>query len=632
MLLALATIFSSAEAAPPAAPVNLRTEQLPNPLGIGKRNPRLSWQFSGSERGSSQLAYRVQAAADLASLHAGQPLLWDSGKVASDESVHVTYGGPPLQSMNTVWWRVKYWDRVGGESPWSEPARFETGLLNVSDWSAEWIRPIPAESESLEFPVSLLRTEIVVDKPVASARVYATALGLYEMEINGRRVGDEVLTPGWTPYDRRLLYQTYDVTSLLRPGANALGVSLGDGWYRGELIRNSRNVFGRERAALVQLHVRYTDGSSAVFGSNANWKSGVSPILFSGIYDGETYDARLEKTGWSEPGYDDRDWNGVRPLDHPKSILVAPESPPIRRIQEITPVAILRTPAGETVFDFGQNMVGWVRLRVRGPAGTKIVLRHSEMLDAQGNFYTESLRGAAQTVTYIMKGGSDEDFEPHFTFQGFRYVAVDGLPGEPALHDLTGIVIHSDLETAGHWESSNRWLNQLQSNIVWSQRGNFVGIPTDCPQRDERLGWTGDAQVFARTAAYNMNVAGFFTQWLHDLAADQRADGSVPWVVPDITSRGMDTLANAAAGWGDAAVIIPWTMYMFYGDKQLLTEQYASMKGWVDYVHTRTEGLIWKKGHQFGDWLAYAAPSDEARQYPGATTSLDFIGTAFFAH
>jgi alpha-L-rhamnosidase len=352
----------------------------------------------------------------------------------------------------------------------------------------------------------------------------------------------------------------------------------------------------------------------------------------SEIYHGETYDARLEAPGWTRAGFDDAAWTGVAVADYRKDTLVASAAPPVKRIEELRPVKVLRTPAGDTVLDLGQNMVGWPRLHVQGPAGTTVTLRWAEVLDKAGNFYTENLRDAKQTVRYTLKGGGPETFEPHFTFFGGRYVAIDGYPGEPTLDSLKGVVIHTELPPGGSFESSSAILNQLQHNIRWGQKGNFLDVPTDCPQRNERMGWTGDAQAFARTAAFNYDVAAFFTKWLGDVAADQYENGSVPHVIPDALTR-PGSPAAGATGWADAAVIVPWTLYLSYGDRRILETQYSSMTRWLDYVRGRAgEDWIWDGDFHFGDWLAYTAPSREARSYPGATTSKDLIATAFFAH
>jgi len=618
-----ASVALAAAAGAPPSVTRLRCEYKVDPLGIDAAQPRLSWQLRSTERGVLQSAYQVQVTG-------GGKTVWDTGKVASDRSVHVPYAGPALESSRRYTWRVRVWDGSGRTSAWSPSASWEMGLLKPEDWRARWIETAADEDPKVSQPAPMLRGAFTVKGKVRSARAYLTSLGLYELEINGRRVGDQVLTPGWTSYGKRLQYQTYDVTAHLRPGANVVGATLGDGWYRGNLAyRNQRNLYGQRLALLCQLRLEYDGGRVETVGTDGTWKSATGPIRMSDIYNGETYDARMERPGWSTPGYDDRDWVPVRLVEPAKRALVAPAGPPVRKIEEVKPVKILRTPAGETVVDMGQNMVGYVRLKVKGPAGTSVTLRHVEVLDKAGNVYTANLRAAKQQVTYVLKGGAEEVYEPHFTFQGFRYVAVEGWPGELTLDGVTGVVVHSDMAVTGQLTTSNPMLDQLQHNIRWGQKGNFVDVPTDCPQRDERLGWTGDAQVFSRTAAFNMDVAGFFTKWLGDVAADQQEDGAVPFVIPDVLSengRG----ASASAAWADAATIIPWTMYLSYGDTRLLERQYPSMKAWVEYMRRQAgEKALWNSGFHFGDWLAFATTASD---YPGATTGKDLIATAFFAH
>ena len=624
---ALAVLLPASVVAQPSL-ARLRTEYKVNPLGIDVRQPRLSWELTSAERGVVQAAYQVRVATAPNGLE--RRPLWDSGRVESDASIHRVYAGPPLQSRQRYYWQVRVWDGTGRVSPWSDPAWWETGLLNAGDWQARWITPETQADPAKPQPSPMLRATFRLEGNIVSARAYVSALGLYEMELNGRRVGDQVFTPGWTSYDTRLQYQAYDVTDLLARGENAVGVVLGDGWYRGTLAwEGNRNIYGKQLAALVQIEVTYRGGRRQVVASNATWKVSTGPILMSDIYAGEHYDARLEKAGWTRAGFSDADWGRVQELAPRKEPLIAPAGPPVRKTEEVKPVKILRTPQGDTVFDMGQNMVGWVRLTVSGAAGTTITLRHAEVLDAAGNFYTTNLRKAAQTVRYTLKGGGPETYEPHFTFQGFRYVAVDGLPGQPSLDQLTGIVIHSDTPMTGRFETSNPLINRLQQNIVWGQRGNFLDVPTDCPQRDERLGWTGDAQVFARTAAFNADVAGFFTKWLGDMRADQKADGAVPHVIPDVLTRNRPA-GGGATGWADATVIVPWTMYLVYGDAGILETHYESMKKWIGYMRQQAgESALWRKGEHFGDWLAYATTRSD---YPGATTDKDLLATAHFAY
>jgi alpha-L-rhamnosidase len=620
-----------AAAPEPLRVVSLRTEYKENPLGLDARKPRLSWQLRSSGRGVVQSAYQIRVARSARGLGGGGDQVWDSGRVTSDESTQRAYDGQPLRSGQRYHWQVRVWDGGGKPSEWSAPAWFEMGLLDAADWRASWIEPDLPEDVKTTGPSPMLRREFKAKGGIERARAYVTSHGLYEMQLNGQRVGDEVFTPGWTSYNKRLQYQTYDVTPLIKSGDNAMGVTLGNGWYRGFLAwQDRRNIYGDRLALLCQIKITYKDGSEETVGTDGDWKASTGPIVMSEIYHGETYDARLEKAGWATVGFADGAWSKVKVADQRKDDLITPAGPPVRKIDELKPVKVMKTPAGETVVDLGQNMVGWVRLKAQGPAGTTITLRHAEVLDKAGNFYTENLRAAKATMQYTMKGGGPETFEPHFTFFGFRYVAVAGYPGEVTPESLTGIVIHSDMARTSEFETSKALVNQLQHNIIWGQKGNFLDVPTDCPQRDERLGWTGDAQAFSRTAAFNMDVAGFFTKWLKDVAADQFPSGSVPHVVPNVLPDFEGQSPGGAAGWADAAVIIPWNMYLSYGDKRVLETQYDSMVKWVNYEKTRAgDDYIWDGDFHFGDWLAFAS---NASDYPGATTGKDFIATAFFAH
>lgn len=607
----------------------LLTEYRTNPVGTDIARPRLSWRLESDVRNTMQAAYQLQVATSEKSLAAGSALLWDSKRVSSDASIFRPYEGPALQSATRYFWRVRVWDAAGRVSAWSTPAFWETALLDAAQWSAKWIGPPAAANDSAGAPAPLLRRSFTVKGAVRAARVYITARGLYELHLNGTRIGEDYFTPGWTSYSKHLQYQTYDVTRALVQGENAIGAMLGDGWYRGYLgFTGRKHDYGTKVALLAQLEIKYTDGRTERVTSDANWKMSTGAVTFADIYRGESYDARLEKAGWDRAAYNDASWRSVEIAESTNAALIAPVSEPVRRTMEVKPIAILTSPSGQTIYDLGQNITGWVKLRVRGSAGRTITLRHAEVLDKAGNLYTDNLRDAYQTDRYTLKGGGDEVWEPHFTYHGFRYVHVSGLDA-PTIANVTGIVVHSDLATTGTFVTSDTMLNKLQRNIVWGQRGNFLDVPTDCPQRDERLGWTGDAQVFARTASFNMNVSGFFSKWLGDLAADQHPGGSVPWVIPNPLG-GDSTRYAAAAGWGDASTVVPWTMYRMYGDRGLLERQYASMTQWVNYEQRRAgTGLIWSKDDHFGDWLAWH--SDDAG-YPGATTGKDFIATAYLAH
>jgi alpha-L-rhamnosidase len=609
----------------------LRCEYKIDPVGIDIAKPRLSWQIESTEKNVMQTAYEVQVALSEKDL-AREKVIWDSGAVKSDASVGMEYTGPALGGEKSYFWHVRVWDNHGNTSTWSTPAKWEMGLLESKDWKAAWVTPNLQEDETRSNPAPLLRKGFALSakKKIEQARLYASAMGLYEMHLNGKRVGDEYFTPGWTAYDFRFQYQTYDVSGLLKPGVNCLGAMLGDGWYRGHMaFAGKRNNYGKKVALLAQLVVTYSDGTQEVIGTDETWKASTGAVLLSDIYDGETYDARLQKEGWDTTTYDDKDWNGVTQIEAPHAKLVASAGPPVKKIEEVKAVRVLRTPAGDTVVDMGQNMVGWVKFRVSAPAGNTLTLRHAEVLDKDGNFYTENLRAAKQTIRYTSRGAGPEEFEPHFTFQGFRYVAVSGWPGELKPEDFTGIVVHSAIERTGDFETSNPMLNQLEHNILWGQKGNFLDVPTDCPQRDERLGWTGDAQIFAPTASFNFETVEFYEKWLKDLALDQQDDGAVPHVIPNILTHTTRKGDAASSGWADVSVVVPWTVYQAFGDRRVLEEQYPSMKAWVEYMRKQAgDKYLYNTGFTFGDWLAFATTNSD---YPGATTDKDFLQTAYFA-
>lgn len=599
---------------------DLRCEYKKNPIGIDVMHPRFSWKIHSDKRGCMQNAYRLQVAID----DSYKDILWDTGKVITDKSIHIEYNGPILQSGKRYFYRIKVWDQKDNNSEWSENGFWEMGLTSSTDWEAKWITP--HVNENIEYdPCSFLRKEFKVKAKIKSARVYMTSLGLYEFYLNGRRVSEDLFTPGWTSYNKRLQYQTYDITELLKSGSNTAGIVLGNGWYKGNLAwQDKKNIYGDKLGALFQMHITYEDASEELILSDDTWKSFTGPILMSEIYHGEVYDARLERDNWSENGYNDSNCKNVDILNIDNK-LVAQENVPVRKIEEIKPIEIFTTPKGEVVIDMGQNMVGWIRFKVKGDTGSKVILKHAEVLDKEGNFYTDNLRSAKQTIEYILKGKSEEVYEPHFSFQGFRYVRIVEYQGTPLLDNFIGVVIHSDMDPTGSFECSDELVNKLQHNILWGQKGNFLDVPTDCPQRDERLGWTGDAQVFIRTASFNMNTAAFFTKWLRDLKADQLPEGGVPFVVPHV----LEENSYSSAAWGDAAVICPWTIYLCFADKRILEEQYTSMTSWVNYIRKQGKNeYLWNTGFHFGDWLGLDARDGS---YVGSTTK-DFIATAFYAY
>jgi alpha-L-rhamnosidase len=769
----------------------LRTEYRTNPV-VDVARPRLSWLLKSDERGQKQTAYQIVVASRSDLLNKPTGDLWDSGKVASDETAHIEYAGRGLQSRQDAWWKVRVWNHGGEPSAWSAPARWTTGLMQPStEWKAQWIgfdelpptlatqmsfaslkwvvpsqidntkpqpaglsyyrtrfevpagqhirkasislsvddqfvlfvngeeagrsngrwnawrkpeaidvtarlRPgsnvlaIQAENTSvgttgaigrlivemengapLEVPVdaswrasitaaegwhspafddsawpavkelgvadsspwrllsgdnfvppaAYLRKTFVADKPIRRAWVHATALGLYELSLNGKRVGNDFFTPGWTDYRKRLYYQSYEVTSLLRPGANAMGIIMGDGWATGHIGLGGRMRYGLQRPKVAaQMHIEYADGTQSTVLTDPSWKASFGPIAEQDLLDGEAYDATQEIAGWNTPevataANADVGWKKVNLLASWPAQLQAYSGVPVRRKMELKTQKVTQPTPGTWIFDLGQNMVGWARLRVRGPRGTKVRLRFAEVLNPDGTLYTRNLRGARATDFYTLRGDGIEEWEPRFTFHGFRYVELTGLEGQPLPDAVTGIVVHSDTPKTGTFVSSNEQVNQLQRNVEWSQRGNFLEIPMDCPQRDERAGWTGDAQVFVRNASYNMDVAAFFARWMVDVD-DARINGAYTLIVPNVAP----THSPGIAGWADAGIIVPWTIYQMYGDKRILQRHYDAMAGYISWMEKNSKNFL-RPAHGFGDWLSI-----------NADTPRDVVATAYFAY
>ncbi len=622
-------------------PVGLECEYRIDPLGIGERSPRLSWTLEAEGRGRAQSAYRILVAGNEEDLEAEERLLWDSGRVESGRTIGVEYEGEALRSGSQCVWKVRAWDGTDDPSPYSPPAVFETGLLEGSDWEGTWISAGKGPAGDLEppsgdeyddlanglAPSPYLRKEFPLDKPVRRARMYATARGVYELYVNGSRVGNDVLAPGWTDYDRRIQYQTYDVTPLLAEGPNALGAVLGDGWFAGFFGFDPKHrgaLYGARPQLLAQLDVEYEDGTTESLATDGSWRSSAGPILYSDLLMGESYDARREMPGWTEPDFDDSGWYGVETEEIGETNLVAQPDEGTRVTEELEAKTVTEPEGGRYVFDLGRNMVGWVRLKVEGGAGTKVTLRHAETLNPDGTIYTENLRSARQTDTYTLKGEGEEIYEPRFTFHGFRYVEVTGYPGEPRPGAITGRVVHSATPPSGSFECSSPLVNELQENIVWGQRGNFLSVPTDCPQRDERLGWMGDAQVFVRTASFNMDVAAFFEKWMVDVQDAQSPEGAFPDVAPLLRGSKHIDLRWGAPAWGDAGVIVPWTIYRTYGDTRIVERHYDAMARWMAYLREANPDLIRKNrmGNNYGDWLS---PK-------GDHTPKHLLATAYWAY
>jgi alpha-L-rhamnosidase len=637
----------------------LRCEYLASPLGIDETTPRLTWIVTSGQRSQRQTAYRILVAGNTEELANGNGTLWDSGRVESGETVNVPYAGKPLLSRQQCCWKVMVWDAAGNPSAWSTPAQWSMGLLDPADWKARWISfrdqsPLEASQEKMVLPPArYYRKPVEMAKDVRRATVYASALGIYELQINGHRVGNSMFSPGWCDYAKRSFYNTYDVTEMVREGHNVLGAIVADGWYAGYVgygllvgygpNRCGRYMYGKTPALLVQLEIQYADGSNDTIVTDSTWKVATGPIVEADMLMGETCDARLELSGWAGPGFDDSRWasavraeengslkaefidqSGSREVElgfrKPPRMQAYP-GVPIVPIEEIQPVEITEPNPGVYLFNLGQNFSGVVRLKVRGPAGTTIRIRHGEMLHTDGRLMTENLRKARATDTYILRGDPDgEVWTPRFTYHGFQFVELTGYPGTPELDAVTGVVLHSDTPLASSFECSDEMVNQLFRNVVWTQRANFFEIPTDCPQRDERLGWTGDAQIYVRTASFNADVAAFFTKWLQDLEEAQLPDGPYPDYAPYPMQHGKPNRAFATA-WMDAGVICPHAVYRAYGDTRVIQRHWESMERFMDYrKRVSPDFLGVALGNGWGDWLSL-----------NETTPVEYVDTIYFA-
>lgn len=780
-------VLSAMVGAASATPVHLRCEYLRNPLGIDAATPHLSWQSDSTARNWKQAAYEVLVASSREQLQAGKADIWDSGKITSDESVGIAYGGPAPESRKRYFWIVRVWDAAGNVSDSTEEAWWEMGLLHPEDWKAKWISwtnpddqadrkdvhwiwlhgqdglaAVPKSTGSFRInvplqdkpksvilllavrgdyaakvngvevdkkhrwgafdrrdigddlrvgdnlievrvtapdgpegagtkitaalaalikithpngsvtrittgenwqsaleastswqpasiaaelgdkrvgglqpmpePAAAFRRTVEVSKKVASARLYVTALGSYRAFVNGNAISSDELTPDFTDYRKRVLYQVYDVASLLKEGKNQLSALLGDGWYGSPLTWYGVNFFALPDCFEAQLEITYADGSRDTVATDDSWKASASPILESQIYGGETYDAREEQSGWQSASFDDSHWNHASIAETPSIAVTSQIAEPVHQIDTLKPKSVQSLPNGVYVFDMGQNMVGWVTLRVKGSTGTKVRMRFAEIVNPDGSIYTENLRGADATDTYILKGGGQETFAPHFTFHGFRYVEITGYPGKPSLDAVTGNVVSSVSEMpSAKLTTSSDLVNRMYEIGLWGQRGNFLSVPTDCPQRDERLGWMGDAGVFWRTGSYNFDVAAFSQKFIQDIVDAQTKQGAFTNVSPDtLPGEGGGTQEpsapeqsiTGAPGWGDAGVIVPWTTWMQYGDKTVIEKNWEAMQRWMEFIQSRNPDYIRKNGvgPNYADWLA-----------PDPNTDKNLLATAYWS-
>jgi alpha-L-rhamnosidase len=593
----------------------LRCEHLSDPLGIDTPQPRLSWVVESNERAQQQVAYRIIVASTEARLKANQIDLWDSGRVVSDQTLLVSYAGRALGSSQRCFWKVRAWDKDGKPSEYSQPASWEMGLLSPRDWAGQWISQT---TDTNSLPAPLLRRTFTLHGQIKQARAYVCGLGYYELHINGRRIGDHLLDPAYTRFDKRILYVTHDVTEALRRGKNAIGVMLGNGWYNVQTLAVWDFHQAPWRAApklLLQLRVEYHDGYTETLVTDRQWKASTGPVVFNSIYGGETYDARLEKPGWDTPDFNDSVWAAAQVVEPPGGKLVAQVMPPIKADQVLKPVKLNEPKPGVFVFDLGQNLAGFAELSVRSKAGTSVVMKYGERLTADGMLDRVDIEQHVakldtnqqfQTDTYILKGGGRETWRPRFDYHGFQYVEMTGFPGKPTLDSLRGIFVHSAVPVAGEFQCSNPLLNKIWRAARWAYLSNLQGIPTDCPHR-EKNGWTGDAHLAAEQGLLNYAPAAVYTKWLNDLGDEQRPTGELPGIVP--TSGWGYKWGNGPA-WDSAFLLLPFYLYQYCADTRPLQQHYDGMKRYVDYLTTKAKDGILDIG--LNDWAPFktATPAD----------------------
>lgn len=628
----------------------LRCEYRENPLGIDVRMPRLSWQLDSHERGQKQTAYRILVASSAATLQRGQGDLWDSGKVVSDQSIQVRYAGKPLAARQQCFWKVQTWDKDGKESGWSPVATWEIGLPDAADWSdANWIRlgqdtrtsPFakrPVETKGMKqprmvesFPAPLFRREFTVKSGIARARAYICGVGYSELYVNGQHAGDAVLDPGQTTYDVRALYVTHDITKSLKPGANAVGIMVGNGFMGQNIAFGVAALANGKPALIAKIVVDYADGTTQVIATDEAWKAETGPVVFDNVYAGETYDARLERKGWSEPGYADARWQEAVKTAPVAAKLQAQMIPPIRCIKTLKPQKVIAGENGKWIFDLGQNIAGWARIKLKAPAGTQLTLKYAEILmpdgkaldpDTTGVFAT----GFEQTEIYVCKGGGVETWQPRFTYHGFRYVEVAGLPAKPAADFLEGVLVHSDVPERGSFQCSDEVLNRIYRTSLWTIVDNLHSTSEDCPHR-EKCGWLGDAHAVGETAILNFDMAQFWTKFVDDIETTLGRGGVTYWGakaapgIPCNIAVGRRLCQEARPDWAAAYILLPWYLYTYYGDTDVFTRHYDHLKDLIEHIRTLREDGIVIRG--YGDWCPPGG--NETMECPPPLTS-----TAFF--
>jgi alpha-L-rhamnosidase len=663
LLLFPTSYFSCVKQNTEIKPTDLKCEYLVNPLGIDVLAPRLGWKIKAATNkvfNQKQKAYQILVASTPDKLSEAKADLWNSGKVKSDANTQIVYQGNTLTSEQKCYWKVKVWNNENDCTPWSEIAFWSMGLLNKSDWKAKWIGDKPdlvqkAYKEILDKydpdkntslknvrpvpPFSpMLRKNFIVKSSVKDAFLYVSALGYYEIGLNGNKVGDHVLAPEWTDYNKRVQYQIYDVSQNLRIGKNVLSSILGDGWYLGMLGPTKwhkdyplRGVYGNDRRLIAQLVINYTDETNQIVGTDESWKINTDGfIISSDNFLGQKIDARKIPNRWKYIDFDDASWGNAY-VDHEvKMSLEAQKNEPIRVFKYLSPISII--PFGDKyIVDFGQNITGWTQLKIKGEKGAIIKIKHGEMLDDNGSLYTKNLAAAVQEDEYILSGDKDE-FEPVFTYHGFRYIEISGLKCAPDQEMIRACAISSDPEVTGSFECSNQKLNQLWNNIIWTQRDNMTSIPTDCPQRDERMGWMGDAQVFCQTSIFNMDMAAFYTKWVKDIRDAQSLRGTFPDIAPHANKP--DIRFSNSPAWADAGIIIPWRMYENYGDKELLQQHYDAMRRYLENIRKQNPDFLWLNdvGNNYGDWLNANTIIAEGYSKVKGEVPKDVFATAFYAN